>query len=266
MHGCCVFLILNIVVLPVAGLGTITEVFQLLHRTEIDEWNIAIGRLFVNTSGSFMIRYLMNGCFLSSSWQLLQLGQLSYRSISSQLGKFHKPFAFDFGYWYAVCLAVFTMILAFSVLLPLVVPFGCLFFGLKYLVDKHNFLFGMWRADVESGGAIAITARYYIIFAIAFMQFCMSGYFLAVGGRNLTLAATLLVIVSLMTVVLLLSHSLFLRHTFPSTAANQTTSTIPREKLAALKHAYRHPCERAIARRARRKMIREHYAKYFESS
>lgn len=105
------------------------------------------------------------------------------------------------------------MVISFGVVVPLVLPFGCLFFTLKYFVDKYNFLFGIWKVEQESAGAVASIAARYLLSAVAFLQvkselmilafhlltkqhrqhiqtlinshqFVMSGYFVAFGLRT----------------------------------------------------------------------------------
>lgn len=62
------------------------------------------------------------------------------------------------------------MVLSFGVVIPLVFPFGCLFFTMKYLVDKYNFLFGLWKVEQESAGAVALIACRYLLAAVGFFQ------------------------------------------------------------------------------------------------
>lgn len=62
------------------------------------------------------------------------------------------------------------MVISFGVVIPLVMPLGCLFFTLKYFVDKYNFLFGVWKVEQESAGAVAQIALRYLLAAVAFLQ------------------------------------------------------------------------------------------------
>lgn len=58
---------------------------------------------------------------------------------------------------------------------------------------------------------------------------------------------------------------MILRGTFPATAAEQSSELVLLPKIPALKQAYRHPCERAMARRAKRQMITKQYEQLFDS-
>ncbi|KAL5579212.1 hypothetical protein UlMin_011654 [Ulmus minor] len=48
---------------------------------------------------------------------------------------------FDFAQYYAFNLTIFALTLIYSSFAPLVVPFGTVYFGYRYVVDKYNFLF-----------------------------------------------------------------------------------------------------------------------------
>lgn len=83
---------------------------------------------------------------------------------------------FDFGFHYSFSLIVFLMTLVFSSTIPLVVPFGCLFFYVKYYFDKYNLLF-FYPAEFESQGNIGKVVIKFMLFAIFFFQVIMSGLF-----------------------------------------------------------------------------------------
>ncbi|GMH06580.1 hypothetical protein Nepgr_008420 [Nepenthes gracilis] len=48
---------------------------------------------------------------------------------------------FDFAQYYAFNLTIFALTMIYSSFAPLVVPFGAVYFGYRYMVDKYNFLF-----------------------------------------------------------------------------------------------------------------------------
>jgi len=45
---------------------------------------------------------------------------------------------FDIAYNQAFSISIFTMVFLFSTSVPIILPFGCLLFLLKYLIDKYN--------------------------------------------------------------------------------------------------------------------------------
>ncbi|CAB1343007.1 unnamed protein product [Coregonus sp. 'balchen'] len=52
-----------------------------------------------------------------------------------------QAYAFEYGAMYGWTLCVFTVIMAYSIICPVIVPFGLLYLMLKHLVDKHNLYF-----------------------------------------------------------------------------------------------------------------------------
>jgi len=65
----------------------------------------------------------------------------------------------------------------FSCFIPLILPFGCLFFVGKYITDKYNLVY-VCPKDFDSDGKILNTALTYVIVVIVFSQLVMSGFFL----------------------------------------------------------------------------------------
>eukprot|EP00918_Siedleckia_nematoides_P011048 GHVU01024179.1.p1 GENE.GHVU01024179.1~~GHVU01024179.1.p1 ORF type:complete len:714 (+),score=135.02 GHVU01024179.1:235-2376(+) len=258
LRGNAVFLLLNTFFLPFMGLGTIAGFISEMNKTQIEDWNLTLGRLFFKQSGSFAIRYLLNSCFLTAAAQLIQIPLLcrhlfhSCTSNSNPNGSVNAAAAaasggpaaaaaagggaagggagggvggegafgvastngngnsvppppaplaplappgphphhldspdpsssssvwsdpptapYDFGYWYAFCLAIYNLVIIFSVVVPLVLPIGALLFWLRYWVDKYNFSYGVWKVQIESGGAVAGSVVTYQVLAVVLLQ------------------------------------------------------------------------------------------------
>ncbi|CEM24413.1 unnamed protein product [Vitrella brassicaformis CCMP3155] len=269
LHGNIIFLILNSLILPLMSVQSISAVLEQIYQTQIQQWNITFGTLVLSSSGSFAIRYLINTCFLTTAAQLLQLPQVSYRTArkavavsESEIKSTEEKWAFDFGYWYAFSLSVLTIVLCFSVAVPFLVPLGALYFAMKYLVDKYNFTYNVYKVELESGGVVAHTVLSYMIFACAFLQFSMSGFFVIHGSKGLTLGGCILFIVSATTFGLLAFQGTDRLFSWPTAASMGKTSPaaeptsddsdrLGADYVEALKQAYLHPCE--IARQQPRR-------------
>eukprot|EP01071_Lankesteria_metandrocarpae_P014188 Lankesteria_metandrocarpae@DN8195_c0_g1_i1.p1 len=254
LHGNAIFLVLNSLIFPVFGTGSVWTLVAFIYESKIEKWNVTISGLILMQSGTFAIKYLLNACFLSSSAQLLLLPQMVYRHVCKMLNWPEVPWYFDFGYHYAFCTSIFTLALTLSIFLPLVLPLATFFFCLKFWLDKYNFAFSVWEVDVDSAGSITQTALNYILGAVTFMQFVMSGFFLKIGLRNdryLTLAGTLLFTVSSMATVLQLGQAAhvgsFVSNWRPG---HQREKRMAKgAELLWLKVAYVHPCQNNTARR-----------------
>jgi len=68
------------------------------------------------------------------------------------------------------------MTLVLSTSIPLITPFGCLFFFYKYYVDKYNLLF-VYPVEFESHGNIGNFVIKFLLFGIFVFQFIISGLF-----------------------------------------------------------------------------------------
>lgn len=80
---------------------------------------------------------------------------------------------FNIGYSVPYNSAVFTLILMFSTIVPLILPLGSVFFYIKYLLDKYNIIY-VCPDQFESAGKISRNKTlYYSIFAVILYQISM---------------------------------------------------------------------------------------------
>lgn len=138
----------------------------------------------------FFCRYMIQVTFISNSLQLLAFPTVIVKKFksfiaSNDLDKLY-PFIikknFDFGYNYSFGCIVFLMILIFSTTIPIIVPFGCLFFYIKYYVDKYNLLF-FYPVEFDGVGTLADIVIKLMIFAVFLFQIVLSGLFYVLNDR-----------------------------------------------------------------------------------
>jgi hypothetical protein len=131
------------------------------------------------------MRYIVQVTFISNSIQLLALPQFMVKKFrvflaSTEYEKFYASLIkkyFDYGFNYSFSITVFVLTLCFSTTIPLIAPFGCLFFYIKYFVDKYNLLF-VYPVEFESHGNIGFIVLKFILLGIFFYQFIISNLFL----------------------------------------------------------------------------------------
>lgn len=122
-----------------------------------------------------------------------------------------KQWFFDLGYSVAYSVAMFAMVLIFSTSVPLILPFGTLFFGIKYLVDKYNLVY-VYPMEFDYHGSIARKSIItYLVFAIFLYQLVMSSFFLVAGSLHQAMWLTMLClsIVSFMFFLYLFNKDIF---------------------------------------------------------
>ncbi len=69
-------------------------------------------------------------------------------------------------------------------------PFGCLFFFIKYFVDKYNLLF-VYPVEFESSGNIGYIVIKLILLGIFFFQFIISNLFWKICPKDTAVFASL---------------------------------------------------------------------------
>jgi hypothetical protein len=148
------------------------------------------------------LRYAVQVTFISNGIQLLSLPQFFVKKMrvflaSSDYEKFYASMIkkyFDYGYNYSFSITVFMLILCFSTHIPLITPFGALFFYIKYYIDKYNLLF-LFPAEFESHGNVTEMIIKFELIGIFFFQFIISNIFIKIfRDKDYAIYATLLYI------------------------------------------------------------------------
>lgn len=122
---------------------------------------------------------------------------------------------FDYGFHYSFALIVFLMTLIFSTTIPIVVPFGCLFFYVKYYFDKYNLLF-FYPAEFESQGNIGKIVFKFMLFAIVFFQIILSGLFYFLDDIDDSTTFIAFFYIAFAIVLYFISNKLFTFHNYKS--------------------------------------------------
>lgn len=79
---------------------------------------------------------------------------------------------FDLGYQQSFSIAMFTLVFLFSTIQPILLPFGCLFFLVKYFVDKYNIVY-VYRSNYESDGIIRKQIVIFMLISVFIFSFIM---------------------------------------------------------------------------------------------
>ncbi|CBZ53423.1 hypothetical protein NCLIV_032100 [Neospora caninum Liverpool] len=200
VHGNIVFQILNTLVIPLLSLSSIDSVLRIMYTNEIRDWSLILGFTLMHSSGSFALRYLLNLTFLGTANEMLQIFPLIMSRIDTYFygSAERRKYPFDIGYAYAQALSVFTLVLMFSVVVPLILPLGILYFCFRFKVDKYNYMFHVYAdLDFNSNGHLAVTAIKYMLFAVAFLQFAMAGFFVSQDDTWMPVAGGFMLFISL---------------------------------------------------------------------
>ena len=83
---------------------------------------------------------------------------------------------YELGYNQSYCLVIFLNCLLFSTLVPIIPIFACLYFSIKYRVDKYNLIF-TYFTKYESGGRIKKCVRNLMMFNFLLYSFVIVSFF-----------------------------------------------------------------------------------------
>ncbi|WVQ84128.1 hypothetical protein IAT38_006275 [Cryptococcus sp. DSM 104549] len=133
---------------------------------------------------NFMVSYVMLQALGLMPLQLLNLGPLlslgfarAFRTKTPRdYAEANAPPMLNYGWVYPPALLVFTITMVYSVMSPLILVFGAIYFGIAYLVFKYKLLFVYFKPYESNGEAWRITfAR--TLWALCIFQLFMTGLF-----------------------------------------------------------------------------------------
>ncbi|XP_040286509.1 CSC1-like protein 1 [Bufo bufo] len=222
MHKVYIFLIFMVLILPSLGLTSLDVFFRWLFDKSSDNGQIRLECVFLPDQGAFFVNYVIASAFIGNPMELLRLPGLilyTFRMILAKSAaerrniKQHQAFEFQFGAMYAWMLCVFTVITAYSITCPIIVPFGLIYMLLKHLVDRHNLYYAYLPTKLD--GEIHFSA---VKQSLAAPILCIMWLFfftlLRMGFQGATLFS---LIVMLITILISISYTCFdcLKHLSP---------------------------------------------------
>ncbi|XP_057586115.1 CSC1-like protein 1 isoform X4 [Hippopotamus amphibius kiboko] len=128
-----IFLIFMVLILPSLGLTSLDFFFRWLFDKTFSEASVRLECVFLPDQGAFFVNYVIASAFIGSGMELLRLPGLilyTFRMVVAKTAadrknvKQNQAFEYEFGAMYAWMLCVFTVIMAYSITCPIIVPFG----------------------------------------------------------------------------------------------------------------------------------------------
>ncbi|CAO0792237.1 unnamed protein product [Mucor circinelloides] len=163
----------------------------------------------------FFINYTILQGFLIMPLNLLLLGAIIVRgfnhlficSTPREYAENRAPWAFNYGIGYPAPLLVFAIVFEYSLICPLVLLFGTVYFCFTYVVYKYQFLYVYFR-PYEAAGKLWTMVIPRVIFTLILFQLTMVGLFLLRGSYILGgLVVPLILITILFRYILSLAYS-----------------------------------------------------------
>ena len=110
-----------------------------------------------------------------------------------KLNKNKDKFYFPLGYNIAYSLIIYTVVLIFSPVSPIITPFGACYFTVKYFIDKYNISY-VYSSDYNYSGGSRLYKRiiFFQLCSIFFAQIIVFSLFYEMFQKDLSIAAAML--------------------------------------------------------------------------
>jgi len=175
------YLLFMVIVFPTFGFTSTKAYLEFLFTTSNTtnselNWEC----IFLPDSGAFFVNYVITAALIGSGLELIRFPELFWYLIQICLSRSKVEttairkairYEFQFGEQYARMMLIFAMVVMFSISCPLITPFGCLYFLLKHIVDRHNLAFAYERSKINK--KVHATAINFVIMSVALLQFFM---------------------------------------------------------------------------------------------
>ncbi|XP_047430391.1 CSC1-like protein 1 [Mugil cephalus] len=209
------FLLFMVLILPSLGLTSLAAFFRWLFEKQIDGGQLRFECVFLPDQGAFFVNYVITAALLGSAMELLRLPGLllytirlifAHSAAERKYVKQNQAYEFEYGAMYGWILCVFTVIMAYSIICPVIMPFGLLYMLLKHMVDKHNLYFAYLPAQLDRQVHLAAVNQ-----ALAAPIICLIWlYFFSVLRAGFWTSTSLFTLVVLcLTVLICLSYACF---------------------------------------------------------
>ncbi|XP_073484414.1 CSC1-like protein 1 [Aquarana catesbeiana] len=157
MHKIYIFLLFMVLILPSLGLTSLDVFFRWLFDKNLDG-PFRLECVFLPDQGAFFVNYVIASAFIGNAMELMRLPGLILYTIRMIMAKSaaerqnikqHQAYEFQFGAMYAWMLCVFTVVMAYSITCPIIMPFGLMYMLLKHLVDRYNLFFAFLPTKLD---------------------------------------------------------------------------------------------------------------------
>ncbi|XP_028393498.1 CSC1-like protein 2 [Dendronephthya gigantea] len=181
-----VFLLCMIVILPSLALTSLDALFEITIRGDFQSISDRMSCVFLPNSGAFFVNYVITSALLGTALELVRLPELFSYGVrmcytknegERLLVKKEAVVEFPFGIRYAWMIAIYSIIIIYSIACPLVVPFGLLYLLLKHFVDRYNLYFNYRPPPYKyMDRSVHNTAIYFLLCSTFLLLFCIFFY------------------------------------------------------------------------------------------
>ncbi|KAK6183528.1 hypothetical protein SNE40_010997 [Patella caerulea] len=225
MRKTFIFLLLMVLILPSLGLTSAKALFEwfVIEKGKSIRWQC----MFLAGNGAFFVNYVITSAFIGSGLELIRFSELFTYTIrlmwarsAAERSAVRKSVLWDFQYGcqYAWMLCVFAITVSYSILCPLIVPFGLVYMIFKHIVDRYNIYFAYKASRINKH--IHASAVNYVIISVILLQFTIVFFTVLRAANGLQEPVVLFSSVALfVTLIVLVGRICFgwFKHLSPST-------------------------------------------------
>jgi len=148
------YLIFMVIIFPSFGLTSFTVLLEKANPTIL---TANFHCIFKRENGALFVNYLCTSTFLGTASELLRIPELLVYVIKICLSRSPAEnsairqsvlWEFQLGSQYAWMMLNFTIFTVFSLIFPVITPFGLIYIILKHYVDRYNIYFAYGRTKV----------------------------------------------------------------------------------------------------------------------
>ncbi|XP_037072136.1 calcium permeable stress-gated cation channel 1-like isoform X2 [Pollicipes pollicipes] len=223
-----IFLLFMVLILPSLGLTSARAFVEWAVQTQNQTYRWEC--VFLPDNGAFFVNYVITSAFIGTALEIIRFPELFVYALRMCMARSQAEIAsvraavlweFPFGIQYGWVLLIFAMTVVYSLLCPLITPFGLVYMILKHLVDKHNLYFAYGASRIKK--RIHVTAINFVILSIVLTQLCLFLFsYIRRGMRDIAIYS---LIGLSATLAIFLSHVLF--HWFEQCSPIRYTSMEP---------------------------------------
>jgi hypothetical protein len=180
------FMVLNTLLLPLTLTSTLISFIKMAEKETIGNWPSLLSSNLMQQQTTF-IKFIIQLTFVTNGLQLLDVPHRIMRWIKKQLHErkqkhslyktpFEDDYMFDLGYNQSYCLVILLNCILFASIVPIIPVFACLYFHIKYNVDKYNLVFVYYRRH-ESGGKIKKGVKNLLLFILCMYMVVIVSFF-----------------------------------------------------------------------------------------
>lgn len=178
-------LLFTVLILPSLGMTAYDFLFKSVHI------QLKVQCMFTMVNNVLFVNYVIVSALSGTALQLLRIPELlkllwrrlTIRSIAKRKTLREYDVAeFQFGQQYAWILCLFSVVITYSILFPIISVFGCLYIILKYCVDRYNLYFICRKSYVHK--TVHLSAANLMALTSILPQFCILEFTLLVTSDN----------------------------------------------------------------------------------